>query len=321
MFGVGHPCFAKIAVVMAFGVFLLYGKHMHIVTAPLNKEAMALYQDTIDEALTLRKKQLLDSTKETKITWWGTTYQKSKESELLLGLDLQGGISVTLDVALDGLIKGLANNPRDPQLLKALDLANKRKVSSSGNLIDLFAQSYKEINPNSKLAPVFSNANRNKIKYDDGDNSVISYLHEMASAAMKQTYQVLQKRIDKFGVVQPSISLDENRAIISVELAGATDPERVRKYLQSSANLQFWEVYNVGELQNSLVNADKALQNYLNGVKADTSLNKPDSAKLITEIQMLRTEVDILHARMRIFELQLKELQGSGADGEKKAAG
>jgi len=246
---------------------------------PGNKEAQALYQDTLDEAFNARKKTLLDSTRETKITWWGTTYQKSKESELLLGLDLQGGISVTLDVALDGLIKGLSNNPRDPQLLKALDLANKKKVNSSSNLIDLFAQSYQEVNPSGKLAPVFSNANRNKIKFDASDAAVISYLHEMASAAMKQTYQVLQKRIDKFGVAQPSISLDENRGIISVELAGATDPERVRKYLQSTANLQFWEVYNLGELETSLVSADKSLENYLTGVKEDSATAKADTAK------------------------------------------
>jgi len=246
---------------------------------PGNKEAQSLYQDTLDQLFNARKRRLLDSTKDTKITWWGTSYQKSKESELLLGLDLQGGISVTLDVALDGLIKGLANNPHDPQLLQALNRANVKKLTSAGNLIDLFAQSYKEINPSGSLAPLFSNVNRNKLKYSDGDNTVISYLHDMASAAMKQTYQVLQKRIDKFGVAQPSISLDENRGIISVELAGATDPERVRKYLQSTANLQFWEVYNVGELYTSITNADKALQNYLNGVKADTSGNKPDSAQ------------------------------------------
>jgi len=246
---------------------------------PGNKEAQSLYQDTLDEAFNLRKKQLLDSTRETKITWWGTTYQKSKESELLLGLDLQGGISVTLDVALDGLIKGLANNSRDPQLLKALDLANQKKVTSSGNLIDLFAQSYKEINPSGKLAPVFANANRNKLRFDNSDDAVISYLHGMASAAMKQTYKVLQTRIDKFGVAQPSISLDENRGIISVELAGATDPERVRKFLTSTANLQFWEVYNLGELETSVLSADKALGNYLTGVKEDTASVKADTAK------------------------------------------
>jgi SecD/SecF fusion protein len=250
------------------------------------KEARASYQDTIDQALNARKKKLLDSTKDTKITWWGTSYQKAKESELLLGLDLQGGISVTLDVALDGLIKNLANNTRDANMLKALDVAAQKKQTRAGNLIDLFAESYKEVNPSGKLAPLFSNSNRNKLKFDASDDAVISYLHEQASAAMKQTFQVLQKRIDQFGVAQPSISLDENRGIINVELAGATDPERVRKYLQSTANLQFWEVYNVGELVQPLQNADKALQNYLNGVKADTttgtdsaSIARRDSAK------------------------------------------
>jgi SecD/SecF fusion protein len=245
---------------------------------PGDKEAQALYQDTIDQALNARKKRLLDSTKETKITWWGTTYQKSKEGELLLGLDLQGGMSVTLDVALDGLIKNLANNPRDGQLQKALALATQKKLTQAGNLIDIFAQSYREVNPNGKLAPLFSNSNRNKLKYDASDDAVVSYLHEQASAAMKQTYQVMQKRIDQFGVAQPAINLDENRGIISVELAGATDPERVRRYLQSTANLQFWEVYNVGELFQPLQNADKALQNYLNGVKAtDTTATANDT--------------------------------------------
>jgi SecD/SecF fusion protein len=245
---------------------------------PGDKEAQAAYQDTLDQLFNARKKRLLDSTKDTKITWWGTTYQKSKESELLLGLDLQGGISVTLNIALDGLIKGLANNSRDPNLIRALNLAAQKKLTNSGNLIDLFAESYKEINPNGKLAPLFSNSARNKITYDASDASVISYLHDQASAAMKQTYLVLDHRINQFGVAQPSISLDENRAIINVELAGATDPDRVRKYLQSTANLQFWEVYNLGELQNSLTNADKALQNYLNGVKADSTANSTDTS-------------------------------------------
>jgi len=245
---------------------------------PGDKEAQALYQDTLDEVFNARRKKLLDSTKDTKITWWGTTYQKAKESELLLGLDLQGGISVTLDVALDGLIKGLANNPHDPQLLKAVNLALQKKLTSAGNLIDLFATSYKEVNPTGKLAPLFANANRNKLKFDASDDAVISYLHDMATAAMKQTHEVIRRRIDKFGVAQPSISLDEARGVISVELAGATDPDRVRKYLQSTANLQFWEVYNTMELATSIQNADKALSNYLNGIKTDTTAGaKPDS--------------------------------------------
>ncbi len=250
---------------------------------PDDKEARALYQDTLDQLTNARKARLLDSTRDTKITWWGTTYQKSKESELLLGLDLQGGISVTLNIALDGLLRTLANNPRDPQLLKALAMAQEKKQTNSGNLIDLFAESYKEINPNGKLAPLFSNSNRNKITYDATDAAVIAYLHDQSNAAMNQTYLVLQHRIDQFGVAQPSISLDANRAIINVELAGATDPDRVRKYLQSTANLQFWEVYNVGELATSLQNADKALQNYLNGVKADTTTPDPSDTAAVAK--------------------------------------
>src|SRR4249920_2013861 len=121
---------------------------------PGNKDAQVLYQDSLSLVVRARTERLLDSTKDTKITWWGTTYQKSKENELLLGLDLQGGINVTLDIALDGLLKGLANNPRDPALLKAIARAQQLKLTSGGaNFIDLFAKAYKEENPAAKLAP------------------------------------------------------------------------------------------------------------------------------------------------------------------------
>ena len=245
---------------------------------PGNKDAQVLYQDSLSLVVRARTERLLDSTKDTKITWWGTTYQKSKESELLLGLDLQGGINVTLDIELEGLIKGLANNPRDASLLKAIQLANQKKLTNGGaNYIDLFSSAFGEANPGVKLAPLFANTNRNKLKFESSDGEVIRYLRDQASAGMKQTFQVLTKRIDKFGVSQPNIQLDENKGIISVELAGATDPDRVRKYLQSSANLQFWEVYNIQELSNSLTNADKVLQKYLNGEKDSATLAKQDS--------------------------------------------
>ena len=244
-----------------------------------DKEAQALYQDSLDDLYKTRLRKILDSTKDKKITWWGTTYEKSKENELQLGLDLQGGVNVSLDIALDGLIRNLANNPRDPILLKAIELAHQKKLTSDANFIDLFAQSYKEINPGGKMAPLFANSNKNSIKFDASDNAVTSYIHDQAGAAMKQTLQVLTKRIDKFGVASPSINLDENKGLITIELAGSNvDAERVRKYLQSSANLQFWEVYNISELMTPIQNADKALENYLNGRPAnDTSALKADS--------------------------------------------
>ncbi len=233
-----------------------------------DKDMQAIYRDSLDEIKKSRVRRLQDSTRHEKITWWGHTYQKAKESELLLGLDLQGGINVTMDVALDGLIKGLSNNPADPNLKKAVDEALKRKVNSDADFITLFAQSFKAVNPGVKMAPLFANSTRNKLKIDASDDAVIAYIRDQAGAAMKQTYNVLTKRIDKFGVAQPNISLDETKGIITVELAGASDPERVRKYLQSTANLQFFEVYNIGELDKSLEAADKALAIVLKGEPA-----------------------------------------------------
>lgn len=242
-----------------------------------NKDLQISYQDTLDEIKKTRVRRLQDSTRDEKITWWGQTYQKAKESELLLGLDLQGGINVTMDVALDGLIKGLSNNPNDPAIKNAIAEATKRKVNSDADFITLFAQSFKAVNAGTKMAPLFANSTRNKLKIDASDESVVVYIRDQAVAAMKQTYDVLTKRIDKFGVAQPNISLDENKGIITVELAGASEPERVRKYLQSTANLQFFEVYNIQELDKSLEAADKALAIVLKG---ETSAAPTDTAAI-----------------------------------------
>ncbi len=247
---------------------------------PGDKEAQAAYQDSLDSYKDTYLDSLRIATKDTKITWWGQSYQKAKESELLLGLDLQGGINVTMDIALDGLIKGLANNPKDPQITKAIAEAQRLKLTSDQNFINLFVTAFKNVNPGAKLAPHFAKPG-NAVNANSTDNQVITYINGKATAAMSQTYQVLRKRIDKFGVAQPNISLDENKGIITVELAGASDPERVRKYLQSTANLQFWEVYtmNDGIMQNGFVNADKALEAYLYGTtpKADSNVVIPDS--------------------------------------------
>lgn len=247
---------------------------------PGDKEAQATYQDSLDTYKATYLDSLRIASKDKKITWWGQSYQKAKESELLLGLDLQGGINVTMDIALDGLVKGLANNPKDPQITKAIAEAQRLKLTSDQNFVNLFVTAFKSVNPGAKLAPHFAKAG-NKLNATSSDNQVIDYINGKATAAMSQTYQVLRMRIDKFGVAQPSISLDENKGIITVELAGASDPERVRKYLQSTANLQFWEVYtmNDGVMQTGLVNADKALETYLYGTSATT----PDSTASIPD--------------------------------------
>ena len=167
-----------------------------------------------DELVKKRLQRLLDSTRDVEIyPLLGTTYQKSKEKELNLGLDLQGGMSVTMDVSLEGLIKSLSNNPKDPQLLNALNTATKLKVNSDADYISLFRESFKKQNPSANLASLFAGAGKN-IKVTDSDDKVIGAIRTVANGAIKETYRILLKRIDKFGVAQPNINLDETKGII-----------------------------------------------------------------------------------------------------------
>ena len=225
--------------------------------------------------------RILDSTRDKSIyPVIGTSYQKCKENELKLGLDLQGGMSVTMDVSLEGLLKSMSNNPKDPALLKALQTATAQKVNSDADYITLFRAAYTQQNPTARLASLFAGAGK-QIKITDSDDKVIDQVRTTAKGAIQETYKILLKRIDKFGLASPTINLDENKGIINVELAGITDKERVRKYLQASANLQFWEVYNIGELSGALQNVDKLVSDYLSGASVDSAGKKiGDSARI-----------------------------------------
>ena len=253
---------------------------------PGDKEKQAIYADSLAEVKKERVLRLLDSTKETKLAFGLVTYRSAKESELMLGLDLQGGMSVTMEVGLDGLIKSLANYTKDANFNKALDNAVARKANSGANLITLFEEEYKKVNPTGKLAPFFAARSNGKVKFDATDNTVNEYLTAQATAAFNNTYRILRTRIDRFGVASPSINPDPAKGIINIELAGVNDKERVRSYLQSTANLQFFEVYTFEstDLQNGIVAADKAVQDMLEGAPAvnDTAAVKDTAAKKAT---------------------------------------
>lgn len=255
---------------------------------PGNKELQAAYADTLADVKKDRLKRLLDSTKETKLAFGLTTYRDAKEKELMLGLDLQGGMSVTMEVGLDGLLKSLANYTKDVQFNKALNQAVARKANSGADLITLFREEFAKVNPNAKLAPFFAARSNGKVKFDASDNAVATYLKDQANIAFNTTYRILRTRIDRFGVASPNINPDPAKGIISIELAGVTDKERVRAFLQSTANLQFFEMYTFEskELQNGLVAADKAIQEYLLGSSpADTAKAQKtsvDTAKATT---------------------------------------
>jgi SecD/SecF fusion protein len=247
---------------------------------PGNKELQAIYADSLSEVKKDRLQRLLDSTKDTKLAFGLTTYRSAKEKELMLGLDLQGGMSVTMEVGLDGLIKSLANFSKDAVFNKALDAAVARKANSGADLITLFREEYKKLNPSGNLAPFFAARSAGKVKFDASDDAVANYLKDQATAAFNNTFRILRTRIDRFGVASPTINPDPAKGIINIELAGVNDKERVRAYLQSTANLQFFEVYTFEsrDLQEGLVAADKAVQNYLNGIQpADTTAKKADT--------------------------------------------
>ncbi len=244
-----------------------------------NKEMQSLYADTLSDLKTKRIQRLLDSTKNEKIVLGIGTYQYAKDQELTYGLDLQGGMNVTMEVGLEGLIKSLSGYNKDVNFNKALAQANQRKANSGADYITLFSEEYKNLNPDGNLASLFAAASNGRIKYQSSNTQVLDYIRNEAKGAVKNTFNILRTRIDKFGVTQSNINLDENKGIITVELPGVSDPERVRKYLQSTANLQFFEVYNLGEIYTPYQAAEKALAAYLNGTPVkDSAANKTDSA-------------------------------------------
>ncbi len=221
---------------------------------PDNKDSQAIYQETIERAYQDRLKRLLDSTKDVTVTYGingAVSYQKAKEEELNLGLDLQGGMNVTLEVEMSGLLKSLSNNSKDPNFLSALQNADKRKANSDANFITLFIEEYRKLEPTRPLASLFTSASAEKITVKSTDSEVESYIRNEAGTAFETTFDRLQNRIDQFGVAQPNITANPSKGIINVELPGVKDKERVRNYLQSTANLQFWELYTLADVNYS----------------------------------------------------------------------
>ncbi|RCH56442.1 protein translocase subunit SecDF [Mucilaginibacter hurinus] len=190
----------------------------------------------------------------------GHTYQYCKDKELALGLDLKGGMNVTMQVSLRELVKALSNDNPDAAFNKALADAEIAQKSSQKDYITLFVEAYEKSNPGSKLAAIFATRdNQANLKYNASNAQVKAYLQDQANAAVKQAYTVLDTRINQFGVVQPNIQLQQGSNRILIELPGVKDPERVRKLLQGSAKLEFYKTYDNREVYPLLANLDKLL--------------------------------------------------------------
>ena len=207
------------------------------------------------------------------------TLGAAKEEELKLGLDLQGGMNVTLEVSLDDLVRSMSNNPKDVSLNKAIAAANATKANSEANFIVLFGDAFESQNPGVNIATLFTKPSEKEITRTSTNKEVLAILNNEAKDAIKRTYNVLQTRIDKFGVTSPNVNLDEKKGIISVELAGVHNPERVRGYLQATAKLQFFETYNNEEIFPAIQAANDALSRHLAGVSDDSTATDSNKVK------------------------------------------
>ena len=178
----------------------------------------------------------------------GMTYQEVKENELGLGLDLKGGMHVVLEVSPVEIIRSMSGNSKDPNFLKALDRAQELQRSSQERFTTLFAEAYREIEPNGRLSRIFSNtANRGKISYESTNEEVVEVIELEVEDAIDRSFNILRTRIDKFGVNQPNIQRLKGTGRIQIELPGIDNPDRVRNLLQGMANLEFWEVWSPQE--------------------------------------------------------------------------
>ena len=221
----------------------------------------------------------LDSLSNEKVWLGNYTLKQCREMEISLGLDLKGGMNVILEVSIPDVIKALADNKPDENFNQALATAAKQATNSQDDVITLFIKEYHRIAPDAKLSELFATQQlKDKVNQKSSDAEVEKVLRSEVKAAVENSYNVLRTRIDRFGVVQPNIqSLEDRMGRIMVELPGIKEPERVRKLLQGSANLEFWETYTAKELWPVMLSVDCKLRDVLVTTESTTT----DSTEVI----------------------------------------
>ena len=222
----------------------------------------------------------LDSMQNEKV-WMGVYSLKDcREMEIGLGLDLKGGMNVILEVSVPDVVKTLADNKPDEAFNAAVAEAAKQQITSQEDFITLFVREYKKQAPEGKLAEIFATQQlKDKVNTRSTDAEVEAVLREEVKAAVENSYNVLRTRIDRFGVVQPNIqTLEGKMGRIMVELPGIKEPERVRKLLQGSANLEFWETYEAKDIVPVLASADSRARDILSVSESTDSVEVKEEA-------------------------------------------
>ncbi|HQB27547.1 MAG TPA: protein translocase subunit SecDF [Paludibacter sp.] len=249
----------------------------------------------------MKEYQYLDSISAEKV-YLGYTLKECREKEINLGLDLKGGMNITLEVAVVDILKALSGHNNSPDFVQALQMAAERqKTSSQIDFLDLFATAFKEINPQGQLASIFSTMDlKDKISLKSTNDEVVAVLRTEIDDAINNSFNVLRSRIDRFGVVQPNIQRDRNNVgRILIELPGVKEPERVRKLLQGSANLEFWETYDLTEIATNLIEVDRVLASKRSEESPEQEVAATVEAKETVEQVAPMSEQDSLLAALK----------------------
>ena len=212
------------------------------------------------------------------------TYKEVKENELSLGLDLQGGMHVVLEVSPGEIIRGLSGNSQDPALTTSLQKAREKQKTSQESFADLFYAAFKEGNPDRSLASLFASAaNRGRVSLADSDSDVMKFLKTEIESAIDRSFTILSTRINQFGTSEAKVQRLQNSGRIQIEIPGADNPQRVRKLLQGVARLEFWEVveYNDPQLSQALGSINQMLVKEQNAKLAESKVASTDLKKIL----------------------------------------
>lgn len=258
-------------------IVCLYQLSFTFVTKRIENKAEELSNGDLDQ-----KNRYLDSISGLEVYNIGFkqfTFKECKEREINLGLDLKGGMNVVLEISVVDIIRAMSNNSNDSTFVKAINLALQKQKNSDRDFISLFSESFTEIDPNARMAAIFNTPElKDKITFSTSNEDVLRVLREEADGAIGNSFNVLRNRIDRFGVTQPNIQKLENTGRILVELPGVDDKKRVRKLLQGTANLEFWETYENNEVYQYLVKANDKIKELNDAEKA--LLEKTDTANV-----------------------------------------
>ena len=243
----------------------------------------------------VKEYQYLDSVAGEKV-WFGYTLKECREKELNLGLDLKGGMNVTMEVSVSDILRVLSGHNTSDIFNQAIALANQKQKTSGADYLTLFFESFYELDPDAKLASIFSTFElKDKVSLNSTNAEVEKVISEEVNGAIDNSFNVLRTRIDRFGVVQPNIQKLSQTGRILIELPGIKEPERVRKLLQGSANLEFWETYDLVEIFPQLIQInDELAKANASTEAAQTEVKEEKATEVVDDIEALVEATDSL---------------------------